>query len=126
MKSRLLLIAALAISYSSVAQDSLMFRNISDEILLHGTCYNNLHILCKNVGHRLAGSAAAAEAVQWGEKAMTAAGADKVWLQAADVPHWMRGYERLRLRYGRGKYKEVKIKCQNYKKEKFVETLVVK
>ncbi|MGN6567959.1 MAG: M28 family peptidase [Flavipsychrobacter sp.] len=110
MKFRHLFIAGLLLSTSSQAQqDSLMFRKIADEILLRGTCYENLHVLCKTVGHRLAGSAEAAKAVEWGEKAMEATGADKVWLQAADVPHWVRGYENLQLQYGKGKYKTVKM-----------------
>lgn len=110
MKFRHLLIAALLFgTHCRAQQDSLMFRKISDEILLRSTCYENLHVLCKTVGHRLAGSAAAAKAVEWGEKAMEATGADKVWLQAADVPHWVRGYENLQLQYGKGKYKSVKM-----------------
>lgn len=88
------------------AQDSLMFGRISDEVMNHGTCYENLRVLCKTVGHRISGSPAAAKAVAWGAEAMKAAGADKVWLQAADVSYWYRGKERLQLKMGR-KYKEV-------------------
>jgi carboxypeptidase Q len=86
------------------AQDSVMMKKISDEILLHGTCYDNLRVLCKTVGHRLSGTPAAAKAVVWGEKAMKAAGADKVWLQPANVPYWHRGKESLQLKID-GKYK---------------------
>jgi hypothetical protein len=84
-----------------------MFRRISDEIMLHGTCYENLRVLCKNVGHRLSGSPEAAKAVVWGERAMKDAGADNVWLQAADVPCWVRGKEHLSLKFGSGKYHTV-------------------
>ncbi|GAA4460132.1 M28 family peptidase [Nemorincola caseinilytica] len=87
-------------------QDSIMFRRISDEILLHGTCYENLRVLCKTVGHRLSGTPAAAKAVTWGEKAMKEAGADKVWLQKVNVPYWYRGKESLELRLN-GSYKKV-------------------
>lgn len=89
------------------AQDSLQMRKIADEILLHGTCYDNLRVLCKSVGHRISGSPAAAKAVSWGEKAMKEAGADKVWLQAADVPYWYRGKESLYLKMGK-EYKKVR------------------
>ncbi len=78
-----------------------MFRKISDEIMLHGTCYENLRVLCKTVGHRISGSPAAAKAVTWGEQAMKEAGADRVWLQAADVPYWQRGKESLVLKIGK-------------------------
>jgi hypothetical protein len=101
MKSRLLCILLLSGSLASTAQDSVMFRKISDEIMLHGTCYENLRVLCKTVGHRISGSPAAAKAVTWGEQAMKEAGADRVWLQAADVPYWQRGKESLVLKIGK-------------------------
>jgi len=63
--------------------------------------------LCKKIGNRISGSPQAAKAVEWGQKAMQDAGADKVWLMPADVPRWVRGYERLALRYGNGKFKNV-------------------
>lgn len=98
MKLRTLTLAACLSSASLYAQtDSIMFRKISDEIMLHGTCYENLRTLCKSVGHRLAGSPGAERAVTWGEKAMRDAGADKVWLQKANVPRWVRGSESLEL-----------------------------
>jgi hypothetical protein len=93
-------------AYTAQAQDSLMFRKISDEIMLHGTCYDNLRVLCKKVGHRISGSPAAAKAVEWGNRTMQEAGADKVWLQAADVPYWFRGNESLYLTLD-GEFKKV-------------------
>ena len=107
MKLRLFTILALLSSFASLAQDSLMFRKLSDEIMLHGTCYENLRVLTKSIGHRISGSPEAARAVVWGEQAMKDAGADKVWLQPADVPYWYRGKERLMLKFGKGKYKSV-------------------
>ena len=98
MKSRILTALFALIAFNAFAQDSTMLRHISDEILLHGTCYDNLRVLCKNVGHRISGSPEAAKAVKWGEKAMKEAGADKVWLQPVDVPHWVRGEEHLYVR----------------------------
>lgn len=94
------------IASQAQSQDSVMFRKISDEILMHGTCYNNLRTLCKTVGNRLAGSPGAAKAVTWGEKAMKEAGADRVWLQPANVPQWIRGKESLELKID-SKYKHV-------------------
>jgi len=106
MKLRLFSILALVSAFSASAQDSLTFRKISDEILLHSNCYENLHTLCKTIGHRISGSPEAARAVVWGEQAMKAAGADKVWLQPCDVPYWYRGKEHLSLKLGK-KYKQV-------------------
>ena len=86
-------LAAIFLSLPAVAQqeDSLALRRIHDEILLHGQAYENLRTLCKGVGARLSGSPEAEKAVQWGLKAMRAAGADTAWLQPVMVPRWERG-----------------------------------
>ncbi len=107
MKSSILTIGISICALNSYAQDSLQMRKISDEIMLHGTCYENLRVLTKTIGHRISGSPEAARAVTWGEKAMKEAGADKVWLQAADVPYWYRGKESLYLKMGK-EYKKVR------------------
>jgi carboxypeptidase Q len=107
MKRIPLLIAIVATSFAAHANDSLMLRKISDNIMLQGTCYKNLRVLCKQVGNRISGSPQAAKAVEWGQKALQEAGADKVWLQPVDVPHWVRGKEQLKLQFGKGKYVEV-------------------
>lgn len=107
MKLRLLTLCSLGLATASFGQDSLVFRKIANEIMLHGTCYNNLRVLCKSVGHRISGSPAAAKAVQWGEQAMRETGADKVWLQPCDVPYWYRGKESLYLKMG-NEFEEVR------------------
>ena len=98
----------LCLSLGAQQSDSIMFRHISDEILLHAQSYENLRQLCKNIGHRISGSKEAAAAVVWGQHAMEETGADKVWLQPCDVPYWYRGQESLMLKYGKnGKFKKV-------------------
>ncbi len=110
MKSKLLACLLLMGTASYAQSDSVMLRNISDEIMLHGTCYENLRYLCKKIGNRLSGTPQAAKAVTWGEKAMTEAGADKVWLQPVDVPFWIRGQEKLAFRYpGEKSFKDVNV-----------------
>src|SRR5688572_27106402 len=108
MKKYLIAAFLLFANISAFAQDSLMMRKIADEILLRGTCYDNLRVLCKSVGHRLSGSPQAEKAIEWGQKAMERAGADKVWLQAVDVPHWIRGKEKLQLQFGNDK-KQIEV-----------------
>ena len=107
MKFRILTALAVLSAYVSPAQDSLMFRKISDEVMLHGTCYENLRVLCKQVGNRISGSQGAAKAVAWGEKTMREAGVDNVTLMPVKVPYWRRGKESLSFNYGNGKYKKV-------------------
>ncbi|MDE3236435.1 MAG: M20/M25/M40 family metallo-hydrolase [Bacteroidota bacterium] len=77
--------------YAQQSADSTMIKKIADEILVHGTAYDLLHQLTKQIGGRLAGSPQFAKAVQWGKKTMQEAGADTVWLQQCMVPHWVRG-----------------------------------
>ncbi|MDR6570312.1 M20/M25/M40 family metallo-hydrolase [Chitinophaga ginsengisegetis] len=77
----------------AVAQekDSVTLRKLADEVLTHSTAYENLRILTKQIGGRLAGSPQMVKAEQWGVKALKTAGADTVYLQECMVPHWIRG-----------------------------------
>jgi carboxypeptidase Q len=111
MKKLLLSAALLAGNLTAFSQhnDSVTIRNIANQVLLNGRCYEDLRVLCKTIGHRLSGTPQAAKAIEWGQQALTQAGADKVWLQAVDVPKWVRGKEHLRLQYGNGKFKEVRM-----------------
>lgn len=72
-------------------EDSLFIRSIADEILVNGEAYENLRVLTKQVGARLAGSPGMVKAEAWGQKTLQQSGADKVWLQQCMVPHWVRG-----------------------------------
>jgi hypothetical protein len=75
------------------AVDSVQVRAIHDEILNHGECYENLRVLCKDIGHRLSGSEGAERAIDWGLQVLSRAesGGDTAWLQPVMVPHWSRG-----------------------------------
>lgn len=99
MKQLKLVILLLVSTFSAYANpdDSVMVRKIRDEIMLHGTCYENLRTLTKNVGNRISGSPASFKAIAWGQNALKTAGADSVWLQPVWVPHWVRGKESLLL-----------------------------
>ena len=114
MKLRLLLaVCCITQIVPAIAQnprnvtDSVIFRNISDQIMLRGHSYEDLRDLCKNIGHRLSGSAAAAKAVDWAAEKFREAGADTVWLQPVEVPHWVRGAESLQLQYQGGDLHDV-------------------
>ncbi len=72
-------------------EDSLFIRRMADEILKNGKAYDDLKVLTKQIGGRLAGSPQMVKAEQWGLKTMQQAGADKAWLQECLVPHWVRG-----------------------------------
>ena len=72
-------------------EDSLFIRRMADEILTNGKAYDDLRVLTKQIGGRLAGSPQMVKAEQWGLKTIQQAGADRAWLQECMVPHWERG-----------------------------------
>ena len=76
---------------TTLASDSAMLATIYNEVMLHGECYENLRYLCKNIGHRLAGSESAQKAIDWGKITLDQTKADNVFLMPVDVPHWTRG-----------------------------------
>lgn len=84
-------------------KDSATIRQISNHILTHYQCYEDLRYLCKHIGHRLSGSPQADQAVEWGKKVMEEAGCDKVYLQEVMVPHWVRGKEEAHVLLSNGK-----------------------
>ncbi len=85
--------AACLCSLGAVAQsdDSTTIRKIADEVLSNGKAYENLRVLCKQIGPRLSGSPQAQKAVEATARMLKEAGADTVYLQPCMVPHWVRG-----------------------------------
>ncbi len=92
------------------AEDSAYIRKIADEVLVNGKAYENLRVLCKTVGARLAGSAGMYKAEAWGVKTLKDMGADKVYMQECKVPHWVRGgKDEAWIMYSDAKGKQVKM-----------------
>ncbi|MCA0380584.1 MAG: M20/M25/M40 family metallo-hydrolase [Bacteroidetes bacterium] len=82
----------LGMAAAAVAQDdAAKLKQLSDEIMLHSTAYENLRYLCKQVGPRLSGSPQAQKSVEATARMLKEAGADTVYLQPCMVPHWERG-----------------------------------
>lgn len=71
--------------------DSVMVAGIYNEVLTKGECYSNLRFLCKDIGHRLAGSESADKAITWGRDVLASYQPDTVFLMEVEVPHWSRG-----------------------------------
>ena len=97
------------ILFSQNAVDSIQFKNISDEILVNGTAYENLRDLTQNIGHRLSGSAAYEKSTDWAGQKLKEAGADKIWKEEVMVPVWERGKESLQIKEGNGKWRSLKM-----------------
>lgn len=92
MKRSLSLLFAITSLYASAQNpDSVRVKRIVDEVMTNGKAYDNLRVLCKQIGARLSGSPQAQKAVEATAKMLKAAGADTVYLQPCMVPHWVRG-----------------------------------
>ncbi len=92
--------------YATIAQtfakeDSLVIKQITETILLKGNAHEDLRYLCKNIGHRLSGSAQEKKTIEWAQKVLKNAGADSVWLQPVMVPKWTRGKETMQIKTGK-------------------------
>jgi hypothetical protein len=86
-----ILTCAIPASAQQLENDSTKLRQLATEVLTHSKAYDNLKVLTKTVGGRLAGSPQMVKAEEWGVKTLKEAGADTVYLQACQVPHWVRG-----------------------------------
>jgi carboxypeptidase Q len=91
MKRLLPLLCTFVFLHTSAQTDSTWIRRVANEILTNGQAYNNLRVLTKTIGGRLAGSSQMYQAEDWGFKALQTAGSDNTWKQACMVPHWVRG-----------------------------------
>lgn len=93
MMKNLLLILFLLPGILSFAQnkDEAFIKNISDEILTNGKAYDNLRVLTKTIGARLAGSPGMYKAEDWGYNTLKNSGSDNTFKQQCMVPHWVRG-----------------------------------
>ena len=89
--SIIILITVCSIGVVAQNEDSVFIRRLANEILINSTAYENLRVLTKTIGGRLAGSPQMVKAERWGMAAMKAANADSAWLQQCMVPHWVRG-----------------------------------
>lgn len=90
MKRLSLLLLSILPLYTQ-AQDDKMLRSIYDSALTESEAYENLRVLCKDIGPRLSGSEEADSAVVWGQRVLEKLNLDTVYLQEITVPHWERG-----------------------------------
>ena len=79
------------LSINAQAQDAKTIRSIYDFALTESEAYENLRVLCKDIGHRLSGSEGADSAVVWGQRVLEKLELDTIYLQEITVPHWERG-----------------------------------
>jgi carboxypeptidase Q len=95
MSLRLLILCSLISvnGYSQISTDSSAFfiKDIYRQSYTELKGYEWLTTLCKDIGHRLAGSEASVKAAEWAKATMDTFGLDSVWLQPVMVPHWERG-----------------------------------
>lgn len=85
------------------------FKKISDEILSHGTAYENLGELTKGIGPRFSATPGYTKATEWAEKKLKEAGAENIWKQDVKVPVWIRGRESLQIKTNSGDWKNIRM-----------------
>ena len=73
------------------SNDSLTIRRIYSEALANGKGYTWLDSLSNRIGARLSGSVQAEQGVNYVKKELDQLKLDRVFLQDAMVPHWVRG-----------------------------------
>ena len=86
-----LFLGSIIVNAKAQNEDSAFIKQIANHILTNGKAYDDLRVLTKEIGGRLAGSPQMVKAEQWGLKTIKEAGADNAWLQECMVPHWVRG-----------------------------------
>ena len=62
-----------------------------------GVTYYRLAALADTIGPRLCGNESLTAAVQWVQEAMTSEGLENVHIEPVQIPHWVRGAERVEL-----------------------------
>ena len=87
----ILMFPFIGLSQTQFETDSTIIRSIYSEVLDNGECYENLRVLCKDIGARLSGSEEADRAIEWGKELLESYGLENVHLQDVEVPHWTRG-----------------------------------
>src|SRR6478736_1798971 len=92
MRGILFVLSLILNSFFSYSQsDSMVISKIADEILTQSKAYENLRTLTKTIGPRLSGSPQTYTSEKWGEEVLKKSGADRVYLEEAKIPHWVRG-----------------------------------
>ena len=93
MKNKILLLVSFLLcnGLGFAQQDSIMLDQIYRHSFYKGKAYDDLRVLSKEIGHRIAGSAKAEKAVNWSKSLMETLPFDKVYLQDVAVPYWDRG-----------------------------------
>lgn len=87
----ILLLCGPMVSIQAQQNDSIVIRQLFDQVLTQGQCYQWLDYLSNQIGGRLSGSPQAAAAIEYTRQVMLSQGFDTVWLQPVIVPHWVRG-----------------------------------
>lgn len=80
-----------AFCHAQLLDDAVFIHQLSNVILSGEAPYHDLYYLTKKIGGRLAGSPQMVQAEVWGANTLQQAGADAVFAQACQVPHWERG-----------------------------------
>ena len=70
MKRLLVVLTVFSLISANAQTDSAQIRTLANEILMNSQAYENLRVLTKTIGGRLAGSQQMYQAEEWGFKAL--------------------------------------------------------
>jgi carboxypeptidase Q len=91
MKCIIFQLAIILFSFNLVKSQEQMVEAIFSEALTSNIAHENLRVLCATTEGRIAGSPAAAKAVEFTRQIMENMDIDTVYLQEMTVPNWKRG-----------------------------------
>jgi carboxypeptidase Q len=91
MMKKILYLLSLTVLYTPVRSQEQVIEAIFHEALTSHIAYENLRVLCETTEGRIAGSPAAAAAVEFTRQIMENMDLDTVYLQEMTVPNWKRG-----------------------------------
>ncbi|MGB0428375.1 MAG: M20/M25/M40 family metallo-hydrolase [Flavobacteriales bacterium] len=80
-------------SWAQTSEEKTQIQAFFDQALTKSMAYEDLRVLCKDIGARLSGSKALEQAVVWGDTTFQDLNPDTVYKQEVLVPHWERGRE---------------------------------
>ncbi len=103
MRNYLFLLFLVFTSFQSHGQksddDAFFIKEIHDYTLAAGECYDWLHHLTKNIGHRLSGSTTYDQSVGYASSILSEMTLDKVYTQECEVDYWIRGSNKVSISY---------------------------
>jgi carboxypeptidase Q len=90
-------LGVIGVSAAEPSENEAAAARIVGAALVDSQAYDKLSWLTDRIGHRLSGSDALDQAIEWSAEQFRRDGVDRVWTDEVMVPHWVRGEESARI-----------------------------